>query len=573
MNKKLILFIFAILGIATTELLSQTFVNDFHGNFRSRGLIKTDSGLYYFGDGMRLYGNDNSALYFKSNHSSVTQLFFRDKENVNYGKLLGSSDGAYFGIADADGDWTLRQAKDLFTSFSIDNSEKLRILANGNVGIGTISPTNTIHVNGTSRITDKSFFGTVTDDGDANYNVYSEKGILAKGALRTDNRAVYFGPNLKLSANATSALSWTTNHSSHTQMLFRDKENEIYGSINGSGNGANFGLLDGDSNWSLLAVKDDYTSFFINNSEKMRILASGNVGIGISSPTNTLHVGGSSRIDGKSFFGNVSDDGSTAYNVYSEKGILAKGNLRTDNRILFFGSDQYLAGDGGVALVYRSNHSTYTQLIFKDKEDVTYGRIAGSGNGSNFGLLDADGHWAMQIVKDDHTAFRINNSEKMRIKSNGNVGIGTATPTNKLHVNGATRITGKTYIGNVDDEPTNVDYKLFVEKGILTESVRVAVKNSSEWADYVFEEEHKLTPIEEVNQFITENKHLPNVPSADKIVEEGIDVAKMDAILLRQIEELWLHVIDLKEENVELKEENRLIKKLVLDQKKEANKN
>ena len=53
-------------------------------------------------------------------------------------------------------------------------------------------------------------------------------------------------------------------------------------------------------------------------------------------------------------------------------------------------------------------------------------------------------------------------------------------------------------------------------------------------------------------RFIEENQHLPNVPSADEVATEGIDVAKMDATLLRQIEELWLHLIELKEENKEL---------------------
>jgi len=55
-----------------------------------------------------------------------------------------------------------------------------------------------------------------------------------------------------------------------------------------------------------------------------------------------------------------------------------------------------------------------------------------------------------------------------------------------------------------------------------------------------------------VARFIEENQHLPNVPSADEVATEGIDVAKMDATLLRQIEELWLHLIELKEENKEL---------------------
>jgi hypothetical protein len=45
------------------------------------------------------------------------------------------------------------------------------------------------------------------------------------------------------------------------------------------------------------------------------------------------------------------------------------------------------------------------------------------------------------------------------------------------------------------------------------------------------------------------------VPSAQDVAKDGIDVAQMDAALLRQIEELWLHVIDLQKENEALRKE------------------
>lgn len=115
---------------------------------------------------------------------------------------------------------------------------------------------------------------------------------------------------------------------------------------------------------------------------------------------------------------------------------------------------------------------------------------------------------------------------------------------------------GKVSIGL---DPNNADtykgdYRLYVEGGIMTKKVKVAIPYSTEWADYVFEDEYKLMPIEEVEAFIAENGHLPNVPSADEVVESGIDIAKMDAKLLEKIEELSLYVIDLNKENQELKD-------------------
>ena len=96
------------------------------------------------------------------------------------------------------------------------------------------------------------------------------------------------------------------------------------------------------------------------------------------------------------------------------------------------------------------------------------------------------------------------------------------------------------------------DYNLYVTDGILTEKVKVALQ-SGDWSDFVFEEGYDRNSIAFVEEFIQKNKHLPNVPSAKEIGENGVDLGQMDAILLRQIEELWLHVIDLKKANEALK--------------------
>ncbi|MBD2704170.1 hypothetical protein IC229_26235 [Spirosoma sp. BT702] len=90
---------------------------------------------------------------------------------------------------------------------------------------------------------------------------------------------------------------------------------------------------------------------------------------------------------------------------------------------------------------------------------------------------------------------------------------------------------------------TPSDYNLFVSKGILTEKVKVAVRNTSDWSDKVFDEGYSLKGLAEVEKYIQDNKHLPGVPSAKEVVEKGVDVAKMDAKLLEKIEELTLYSI------------------------------
>ena len=121
---------------------------------------------------------------------------------------------------------------------------------------------------------------------------------------------------------------------------------------------------------------------------------------------------------------------------------------------------------------------------------------------------------------------------------------------------------GKVKIGDVT-AGWNGNYKLFVEKGILTEKVKVAIKGSSNWSDYVFEEDYKLNSLNKVEKYVKKNKHLPNVPSADEIVENGINLGEMDATLLRQIEELWLHTIELNREKENLEDTvEKLVKRV-----------
>jgi hypothetical protein len=126
------------------------------------------------------------------------------------------------------------------------------------------------------------------------------------------------------------------------------------------------------------------------------------------------------------------------------------------------------------------------------------------------------------------------------VATNGNVGINNDNPTQRLHV-----------IGNI------------LASGSIT-------------PDYVFEsyydgESHlnptyKLQPLNEVEQFIKENKHLPGVPSAQDIEEQGgILVNKATEINLEKIEELYIYLFELIDENERIKKSIKRIEKEVLD--------
>ena len=99
-------------------------------------------------------------------------------------------------------------------------------------------------------------------------------------------------------------------------------------------------------------------------------------------------------------------------------------------------------------------------------------------------------------------------------------------------------------------------YRLYVEGGILTEEVRVR----NDWADYVFADDYQLLSLSEVEKFIDKNGHLPNVPSAKKIESDGMELGDIAKIQQEKIEELFLHLIQLKKEVQQLKTENKQLK-------------
>lgn len=102
---------------------------------------------------------------------------------------------------------------------------------------------------------------------------------------------------------------------------------------------------------------------------------------------------------------------------------------------------------------------------------------------------------------------------------------------------------GKVAINTSRDFSEGYDYALAVSGGILT--TKVLVKEVSEWHDYVFEENYDLPSIDEMEHYIAENGHLPDIPSEYSVLTKGYDMVEMDGLLLKKIEELTLYTIEL----------------------------
>lgn len=106
---------------------------------------------------------------------------------------------------------------------------------------------------------------------------------------------------------------------------------------------------------------------------------------------------------------------------------------------------------------------------------------------------------------------------------------------------------------------SNSLYNLYVEGGIATRDIKVT--NSSTWPDFVFKDEYKLMPISELKEYIKKNNHLPGLPSSNEIEESsGFEIGEMQLKILQKIEEQSLYIIELQKQINELRKSGTSIK-------------
>lgn len=187
-------------------------------------------------------------------------------------------------------------------------------------------------------------------------------------------------------------------------------------------------------------------------------------------------------------------------------------------------------GDAGKLNVPLGNITNQYTIDFSGYRDVSPDQIGARIAAIRYNIYQAD----KAYVQNTALAFYTNVSglnpgtadlqERMRITPGGYVGIGTINPQTKLDVRGV----------------------------ISATEVKVQILTG---ADHVFNTSYDLKPLSEVEKFIQENKHLPEVPSEKHMQENGLNMNEFQIKLLQKIEELTLYVIQQEKKNQKLEQE------------------
>ena len=285
-----------------------------------------------------------------------------------------------------------------------------------------------------------------------------------------------------------------------------------------------------------------------------------NVGIGTTDPTYKLEVVGTVKAYKGEFFRELPNGSSFIdwkdRNKYCR--VLSLGTLRDpldDGRLLsFYDFPQsnvinLTKSSFSLSIDDRSNHTRFSvsaetggtgTFLLMDKNQTEYCKVYEDGNSNvymQFGKPNSRviiGGFSDYANSLGHKLFVQAGSAKIEgnILTDANIGIGTSNFT--------------------DGADT---YRLSVKGKVRAEEVKVY----NTWADYVFSPAYELPSLKQVENYIAQNGHLQNVPSAKEITEKGLELGEMAKIQQEKIEELTLYLIQQNKEIEQLKSQVKLL--------------
>jgi hypothetical protein len=380
------------------------------------------------------------------------------------------------------------------------------------VGIGTTSPAYKFHISAADISVQQRFQRTgsgagITDMGtdDQGFNVFV-------GGYSAPSLRVLFGANGNLGiGSSTPALAKLHVVSDNISIQQRFQR---------TGTGA--GITD-------IGTDDQGFNVFVGgySAPSLRVLfgANGNLGVGSSTPSAKLHVASDNSSIQQRFQRTGSGGGITDLGTDDQGFNVFVGGYSAPSLRVLFGAN----GNLGIG----SSTPPLAKLHVVSDNTSIQQRFQRTGSGTGITDIGTDDQ-GFKIFVGGYNAPSL----KVLYGSNGKVGIGTFSPDAELTVNGS----------------------------IHTKEVRVDVSIPA--PDYVFEPNYDLPTLAETETYIKENKHLPEVPSAKQMTEEGLNLKEMNLLLLKKVEELTLHLIQENKEINELKTENKKLSTRVTELEK-----
>lgn len=308
--------------------------------------------------------------------------------------------------------------------------------------------------------------------------------------------------------------------------------------------------------------------FKSNNNEGARLLPNGRLGIGTSTPTSTIDVNGTARIRGiNSNYGGIPFATGETRLVSTD----ADGNLRdefvdvrggTNCTKMVLGWSARPSLDISMAYSTQSGVTVYPQDLTHPDDIIKCPQLGNVGIGvlqPNF-KVDVDGDVNVTgNFKINGTS--INQSQWFNISENGGLDNSISYSGHNVYIKNPgggnvlklTSDNGGIEIGSSTGKVTfyyQGNYTDILAGQVNANKVKVC---ASGWCDFVFDKTYNLKPLIEIEKYIQENKHLPDVPSEAEVTSNEVDLFEMQKIQMRKIEELTLYLIELKKENEELK--------------------
>lgn len=287
---------------------------------------------------------------------------------------------------------------------------------------------------------------------------------------------------------------------------------------------------------------------FYSYSQTNTLPTSGNVGIGELNPDQKLTVRGSARIDSTLM---VKDS------MIVDRGAHVGGDLTVDGQTILGGGlilknllDSTLTTDEVILIDSTGNlkrGGDLKSLVYAEAQSVSL-PCATDMNG---GYIQTAPFW--QATNNPPRMFLINTN----CSPDPRLGVGTK-PEAKLHVQ---------LIKDSELHPLVIDKRISNNPNVLPQKLmqldhngllyaREIKVNLNNWADYVFDENYPLMPLSELQAFIQTNNHLPHVPSAKEMTENGLNVAESSRMLMEKVEELTLYLLQI---NEQVKKQDQLL--------------